>query len=114
MYCKKCGQQLDNDAKFCSNCGAEQSNYTYKTETYDPQKKTTTSTSNDRDWLISLLLCIFAGCLGIHSFYNGKIGIGIAQILTCGGCGLWTLIDIIMICTDNYKDCDGKPLVHKI
>ena len=40
----------------------------------------------------------------------GKIGTGILQLITLGGCGIWTLIDIIMIVTGNFKDKDGYEI----
>lgn len=63
---------------------------------------------SNKDWLVTLLLSIFVGSLGVHRFYVGKIGTGILQLVTCGGCGIWTLIDIIMIITGNFKDKDGN------
>ncbi len=63
---------------------------------------------SEKDWLVTLLLSIFLGSLGIHRFYAGKIGTGILQLITLGGCGVWTLIDIIMIVTGNFKDNDGN------
>lgn len=63
---------------------------------------------SDKDWLVTLLLSLFLGTLGIHRFYTGKIGTGILQLITLGGCGIWTLIDIIMISTGNFKDKDGN------
>ncbi|MFB2922097.1 TM2 domain-containing protein [Aerosakkonema sp. BLCC-F2] len=41
----------------------------------------------------ALLLCFFLGGLGIHRFYVGYVTIGIVQLLTFGGCGIWALID---------------------
>src|SRR2546421_8081068 len=67
--------------------------------------------SQPKDWLTTLLLCIFLGYLGIHRFYTGHIVIGVIQLLTGGGCGIWWLIDLIMIITDSYKDSYGRPLV---
>lgn len=66
--------------------------------------------AQQKDWLMTLLLCIFTGIFGIHRFYTGHVAIGIVQLLTAGGCGIWTLVDLIMIVTDNYKDANGLPL----
>lgn len=65
---------------------------------------------SDKDWLVTLLLSLFLGTLGIHRFYVGKIGTGILQLITLGGCGVWTLIDLIMIITGNFKDKDGNVI----
>ncbi|HNX25811.1 MAG TPA: TM2 domain-containing protein [Phycisphaerae bacterium] len=65
---------------------------------------------SERTRLAAALLCVFLGCLGIHRFYVGKIGTGIAMLLTGGLFGVWTLVDFIMILTGSFKDCDGKVL----
>lgn len=66
-----------------------------------------------KDWLTTLLLCLFLGGLGIHRFYVGKTGTGIIQLFTLGGCGIWALIDLIMIITGDFKDINGQPLVRR-
>ena len=59
----------------------------------------------------ALLLCFFLGGFGLHRFYVGKVGTGILQLRTGALCGVWALIDFILIATDNFTDSDGNPLV---
>ena len=65
---------------------------------------------SDKTKVVAALLCFFVGTLGVHRFYVGKIGTGVAMILTLGGCGIWAFIDLIMILVGSFKDADGKEL----
>jgi len=67
-----------------------------------------------KDWLTTLLLCIFLGFLGVHRFYTGHIVIGLIQLFTFGGCGIWWLIDLIMIATGSFTDSNGLPLLKTV
>jgi TM2 domain-containing membrane protein YozV len=69
--------------------------------------------NSEKNWLTTLLLCIFLGNFGVHRFYAGKIGTGILMLLTCGGCGIWTIVDLIMLIMGNFTDKDGNAIVNK-
>ena len=64
-----------------------------------------------KDWLVALLLSIFLGTFGVDRFYLGHVGLGIGKLLTFGGCGIWWLIDVILIAVGNVTDSKGRPLV---
>jgi len=68
------------------------------------------SETSSKKRTVALVLCFFFGVIGIHRFYVGKTGTGIAQILTLGGIGIWALIDLIMILVGSFTDADGKKV----
>jgi len=104
MNCVKCGKEVPEGTKSCPACGADQS----------AQPVSTTPVADDsKDWLVALLLSIFLGQLGVDRFYLGYIGLGVVKLLTAGGCGIWWLIDVIMIATDSLKDANGRSLRRK-
>ncbi len=96
--CPNCGAEIPADATRCyvckewlqdTNCNAD---------------------NKPQDFLETLLFAWFLGCFGVHRFYTGNIPIGIAQLFTLGGCGIWAYIDLIMICFNKFKDGQGRHL----
>ena len=63
-----------------------------------------------KDWLTTFLLATFLGGLGVDRFYTGKIWLGVGKLLTCGGCGIWGLIDTILLLTEHYRDANDNCL----
>lgn len=123
MYCKNCGEQLnDNQAicvicgvavgegnKFCQNCGASVNEEAsvclscgcaIKKATKQGEKSL-----NGKDKTTVALLCFFLGGLGIHNFYMGENKKGVMKIvfsILCGIGGILALIDFIKILMDSY------------
>lgn len=70
--------------------------------------------SQPKSQLVALLLAILVGGLGIHRFYLGYTAIGIIQLLTLGGCGVWALIDLIRIAMDDLRPADGSQYEQRL
>ena len=56
-----------------------------------------------------ILICFFLGSLGIHRYMMGYSNWWL-MLITCGGCGIWGLIDFIRLITDGLPMADGRKL----
>lgn len=93
--CQKCQQPLQPNDLSCPHC----------------ETAVTTGFPSEKSAVVTLLLCIFLGGLGVHRFYVGKIKTGILMLLTGGGLGIWTLIDLITIALCRFTDGKGRTLI---
>lgn len=50
-----------------------------------------------KDPTTALIISLLGGSLGIDRFYIGDTGLGIGKLLTCGGAGIWAIVDWFMI-----------------
>lgn len=119
MYCKNCGEQMnDNQAicikcgvktgdgkRFCANCGAGMDeNAAICMACGVAVKKAGDYAGHDK--IVIALICFFLGGLGIHNFMMGETKKGIVKIVTsliCGIGGILALIDFIKILMDKYE-----------
>jgi TM2 domain-containing membrane protein YozV len=63
----------------------------------DESKWVYVQTLQFKDPTISLIISILIGALAIDRFLIGDIGLGIAKLLTCGGLGIWVIVDWFLI-----------------
>ncbi len=53
------------------------------------------------NWTLTIIMSVLFGSLGVDRFIMGHVGLGILKLLTLGGCGIWWLIDVILIATKH-------------
>ena len=122
-YCKFCGQVIDADCVICPKCGkqVEEIKYSRPDNIIINNNNNASSSASasamfgnasnvsPKSWLVTLLLCLFLGTIGIHRFYVGKIGTGILMILLLmtGISAICAVIDLILIILGKFKDKQG-------
>ena len=112
--CVKCGVPAGQGQNFCPNCGAATTPGAAVCTQCGVALAQPIPAGEQKSKMTAGLLGIFLGGLGIHNFYLGYTGKGIAQICLslCFGIGaIWGLIEGIMIPTGSInKDAKGIPL----
>lgn len=92
-YCANCGQSVAPDAAVCLNCGVA-------------VKKPAANDLGGKDKVTMAIVCFLLGGLGIHNFMMGETKKGILKIVLslCAGLGgILALIDFIKILMDKYE-----------
>ena len=98
-FCSSCGAIIKKEAEICPKCGVR-------------QKDSSGKSNVGSNWLTLVLLSFFLGAFGVDRFYTGYIGLGILKLITVGGCGVWALIDFILIVCGKFKDANGNLITR--
>lgn len=121
MLCTKCNFINDSGALTCSNCGHNlleedgPNEINSRAQEVKKEENDTVDSSEKEDvsnkkWSVVLILCILLGLIGFHRFYVGKGGTAILMLLTLGGFGIWTLVDLVIISLSEFTDEDGRKI----
>lgn len=132
MFCKNCGNEINENAvacmncgfakgngdKFCAVCGKEINPGAAICTACGAAVKSTVAGGEQKSKLVAVLLAFFLGSIGIHDFYLGYNKNGIFKIVltVCTGVGgsIWALIDFIRLLTGSINaDANGVPLKNE-
>ena len=108
MYCKHCGKEILDQAVICTHCGKA-------TDNHAPHRTTSGQANGAKNRLVYVLLAVLLGHIGIHNFFAGYNGRGIAQLLITIFTGIfvfpifavwvWALVEAVVI----KQDAKGIP-----
>lgn len=95
MEAQKVDMYLMSNAKFFE--GHQISMVRDRLVTLDDSKFIMLSALNLKDPTTILIVSLLAGSLGIDRFMLGDTGLGIGKLLTCGGFGIWAIVDWFLV-----------------
>jgi len=49
------------------------------------------------NWVLTLIMSLFFGVLGVDRFIMGHVGLGLLKLFTFGGLFIWAFVDFIRI-----------------
>ena len=109
-FCKHCGGKIPEAAVVCTLCGCQVEEIKNQEQPSIVINNANTNTNSNvnaniaaglgirtRNKWVAFFLCLFLGYFGAHKFYEGKIGMGILYLFTCGLFGIGWLIDCIAL-----------------
>lgn len=120
MQCPYCGNDVLPGVSNCPSCGAGVPENVRQTHASSASVRPASSqqavaNGTAKSQIAYILLAVFFGCLGVHDFYAGYNGKGVAQllitVLSCGTlCWISWIWAFIEICTVN-QDAKGISFV---
>jgi len=107
-FCKHCGETILKEAVLCTKCGlqVEELKQDEKQIIINNTNTNTNTNTNinpivafgkEKNKWLAFALCLFLGYFGAHKFYEGKTGMGVLYVFTCGLLGIGWVVDTIAL-----------------
>lgn len=112
VACNECQKEISDQAAACPHCGAPvgQRNQNSAYQNFGNPQLVKTAKSRG----LYVILGLFFGLLGVHNFYVGRFGVGVAQLLITCILGwfvvglfitaIWVIVELFIIKTDGAGD----------
>jgi hypothetical protein len=68
-----------------------------------------TGQARNRSFVLTWLLSLLLGFLGLDRFYTGRYLTGVLKLLSLGGLGIWWIVDLVIVLAGGLR-CQRRPL----
>lgn len=107
MFCKNCGNEINDNAVICPKCGCQVKEMAVPAMPVQVVQEG--SKTSDKSWFLTGVLCYFVGWLGAHRFYTGELATAFLWLFTGGLFGIGWFFDCVALLFNAYT-VDGKKL----
>ncbi|KAG9395559.1 TM2 domain containing protein [Carpediemonas membranifera] len=109
QYCWQVNEAVCDDPTSCSfvgegvetSCTVPETVFCNGTRTFS--KMVPCLVESSKSWLVCVTLSVIAGSWGLDRLYLGHFWLFLAKLLTMGGWGLWSFVDLALIAFDIVR-----------
>ena len=112
VFCPDCGASMGAEDRFCGSCRWDAENPERHAGRSSRSSPRSLGPPSDKSRMTALLLCVFAGFLGLHRFYVGRTGSGVLWFVTFGLFSVGWIYDLVMVATGEFVDDQGKRVLY--